>query len=558
MAKKVYIGAENFAKRNLPSGYTQLEYIESSGTQYINTALSPSNDLEVEITLLPVSGATSEHAIFGSAWSISGYFLMFYQSMVRWHSKGVNVDVSGIDLTKKITIKASPTRLVVNDRTYNVSGTGTDSTNNIWLFATADNYAAGNKGQYKLYGCKIRKNGSLVRDYVPCKNSSGTVGLYDTINNTFNSGTGTFVAGNGYKTDVACAVNKIYLGIDNMVRRVKKAYIGIGGLARPFYGGGKLSYYGAVTPLTNSCRDRAATSIGEYALFAGGYQGNSNYYATVDTYNKSLTKGTAPSLYYGKGRLAATTVGLYALFAGGIYISGVSYIVDAYDTSLTRKLASSLTVARSRLASTTIGNYALFGGAAESGSGYKSAVDAYNTSLTKSIPTQFSAERDTPAATTVGNYALFAGGQFSSVVDAYDTSLTRTTTSAGLSSIKSYPAATTVGNYALFAGGFNGSAFDTVDAYDKSLTRTSPTSLSLARYQFAATSLEDYAIFGGGNKYTGMVTTVDAYDTSLTRTTPTPLSQFQDQLTATTIGNYALIGGGFGGNCNVVDAYTIV
>ena len=52
-------------------------------------------------------------------------------------------------------------------------------------------------GLLRLYSCKIYDNGTLVRDFVPCKNPSGEVGLYDTVTERFygNAGTGSFVAG---------------------------------------------------------------------------------------------------------------------------------------------------------------------------------------------------------------------------------------------------------------------------------------------------------------------------------------------------------------------------
>ena len=45
----------------------------------------------------------------------------------------------------------------------------------------------------------IWESDTRVRDFIPCKNPSGTVGLYDTVNGTFygNAGTGTFIAGPG-------------------------------------------------------------------------------------------------------------------------------------------------------------------------------------------------------------------------------------------------------------------------------------------------------------------------------------------------------------------------
>lgn len=48
-----------------------------------------------------------------------------------------------------------------------------------------------------MYSCKIYDNETLVRNFVPCKNASGAVGLYDTVGAQFyaNAGTGTFTAG---------------------------------------------------------------------------------------------------------------------------------------------------------------------------------------------------------------------------------------------------------------------------------------------------------------------------------------------------------------------------
>ena len=49
----------------------------------------------------------------------------------------------------------------------------------------------------RVYWFKIYDNGTLARDFVPCKNASGAVGLYDTVDGQFyaNAGTGTFTAG---------------------------------------------------------------------------------------------------------------------------------------------------------------------------------------------------------------------------------------------------------------------------------------------------------------------------------------------------------------------------
>ena len=64
-------------------------------------------------------------------------------------------------------------------------------------------------------------------------------------------------------------VKKIYVGVANKARKVKKAYVGVGGKARPFFSAEqKLTYYGTVTPLSVARGALAATTVGNYGLFA--------------------------------------------------------------------------------------------------------------------------------------------------------------------------------------------------------------------------------------------------------------------------------------------------
>ena len=130
--------------------------------------------------------------------------------------------------------------------------------------------------------------------------------------------------------NVAKKIKGGYIGIDGVAKKIKKAYIGVGGVARPCWGGGgELTYYGTVTALSTARRYLAATSVGDYALFGGGYGGD--FSAVVDAYNSSLVRSTPPALSKARGSLAATSVGDYALFGGG-YIGNdsVTNVVDAY------------------------------------------------------------------------------------------------------------------------------------------------------------------------------------------------------------------------------------
>ena len=151
--------------------------------------------------------------------------------------------------------------------------------------------------------------------------------------------------------------------------------------------------------------------------------------ATITFDNYSGFKRTTPTtLSAARTILAGASVGNYALFGGGyLYSSSATYFstVDAYNTSLTHTTPTVLSEARSVLAGTSVGNYAIFAGGIGQNS-HSSTVDAYNASLTRTTPTVLSEARNALAGASVGDYALFAGGNgqnsYSSTVDAYSSS----------------------------------------------------------------------------------------------------------------------------------------
>lgn len=342
------------------------------------------------------------------------------------------------------------------------------------------------------------------------------------------------------------AVKKIYLG-DALLWPTKK----------------ELEYIGTITPLSEARSQLAAASVGDYALFAGGYSNKS----TVDAYDTALTRTTPTPLSRAGFALAAATVGDYALFGGGrISSSGLSNIVDAYNKSLIRTTApTNLRDFRHSLAAAVVGNHALFGGGKGIGdhSTNYNTVDAYDASLTsKSVDWLTYPGRFCLAAAATEKYAVFGGGRstgqyvtdnkYFTTVDAYDTSLTHTTPTE-LSLTRESLAAAAVGDYILFAGGKTGYSAggaypvysNIVDAYDANLTRTTPQELSVARMCIAGLTTGEFALFGGGMQNgTEHFAVVDAYDASLTRTTLTELGVKTTYLAAATVGDYALFGGG--------------
>lgn len=190
----------------LPEGYTELEYIQSSGTQYIDTGFKPNQDTRVVINVTDVSASSGIASLFGgrTANGVSSFSMWAFSSVVRT-DYGANIlkttqpyaTVQSIDKNKNITILNG----TEYTQTYSTFQAGVSLT----LFAVNDGEIGVDTRMVSmcLYSCQIYDNGTLIRDYVPVKNSSGVVGLYDVVNNEFyqNAGTGTFTAGPDVKVE---------------------------------------------------------------------------------------------------------------------------------------------------------------------------------------------------------------------------------------------------------------------------------------------------------------------------------------------------------------------
>lgn len=277
------------------------------------------------------------------------------------------------------------------------------------------------------------------------------------------------------------------------------------------------------TALSKGRYDLAATTVGNYGLFGGGHTTDGVtsldiFSPTVDAYNTSLVRNTPTELSERRAVLAATTVGNYGLFGGGyLILKNMAYlsfaIVDAYSASLVRSTPTSLSEKKYGLAATTVGDFGLFGGGNDGTHEPSSIVDAYSANLVRSTPTALSYARNNLAATSVGGYALFGGGNGYDTVDAYSASLVRSTPTA-LSEERHNMAATSVGGYGLFGGGglIRETQFSsTVDAYSATLVRSTPTGLIYPRGGLAATTVGNYGLFGGGTNQNAYYITVDAY-----------------------------------------------
>lgn len=192
---------------NFPSGYTQLEYLESSGTQIIDLGLKWTYNTSTKtvcemlgsesLALGCVGVRNSTSAVWGNYMNKTGtnyacfgdrVNVTFVQDMVdgNFHEWETNNTGFYLDGVKKTNLSGSTESLV--------------SINNIGLFARYDAVSGGidRLGKWKIKSHQTYNNNVLIQDLIPARrNSDNELGMYDLVSETFftNAGTGTFTAG---------------------------------------------------------------------------------------------------------------------------------------------------------------------------------------------------------------------------------------------------------------------------------------------------------------------------------------------------------------------------
>ena len=187
---------------NLPSGYTQVEYIESPGGQYIDTGLKTNVGYLTEL-----DGSFTQYVYNGpiyGAWTTNyGYLLVSFSNKFYFYAGSNNSTYHGI------------TSFDTNRHLFSIRNDGVYLDNKVLKSNVAFNYpiahpiyvfaasagggfSSGYAGYLRLYSLVIKdRNNNIVRDFVPVLNSSNVPGLYDLVGNTFysNLGSGNFTYG---------------------------------------------------------------------------------------------------------------------------------------------------------------------------------------------------------------------------------------------------------------------------------------------------------------------------------------------------------------------------
>ena len=187
----------------LPSGYIRMTAIESSGTQYIDTGLKPNQYTRLICDFQFVGQYSSFTTIFGTrdanSTTAANMFSLSISSANQFRSDyfGSPVNITVPSLSARMKVDKNKNVTTIGDLTAtNTAVQSGECANNLFLFGMNNVGNAQYMSATRIYYCQIFNDNLLVRNYVPCKNPSNVVGLFDTVNQMFyaNSGTGTFTA----------------------------------------------------------------------------------------------------------------------------------------------------------------------------------------------------------------------------------------------------------------------------------------------------------------------------------------------------------------------------
>lgn len=187
----------------------RLLYLESTGTQYIDTGVIGKSGVKAFLDFEFVSGDLADYIVFGSA--ANKWVTRFYPVSARdgaW-VLGYGARISATSAPVLGQRYAVTSELMRGKQTMNVDGTtiisaaetkAIDTKMSMYLFAV---HSTGDGGTVKIYGgsriysCWIEVDGVLVRDIIPVLDWDDVPCMYDKVSGGmfYNAGTGEFLYG---------------------------------------------------------------------------------------------------------------------------------------------------------------------------------------------------------------------------------------------------------------------------------------------------------------------------------------------------------------------------
>ena len=197
-------GIEYVEQDELPYD-SDVEYLESTGMQYIDTGVQSQDGVTAYVELLRANRYSNECYLGGYGDSSSRLWLAYSFGNTWYRGYGNNQSSTGYEANINV-ITSIETILAQNSISWYVDGAfaysilysnvGFSSRVNVFMFAMSTGNGANYYAIGRIYCCKIYLHGELVRDFYPVR-KHGVGYMYDNVTGELfgNQGVGSFIIG---------------------------------------------------------------------------------------------------------------------------------------------------------------------------------------------------------------------------------------------------------------------------------------------------------------------------------------------------------------------------
>lgn len=171
----------------LPAGYVQLEWIESTGTQYINTGIQPDEKFAFTMSVIREQN-TGLNGIWGCrsgtmdsrAYNIGSTV----SNNIRLNICNINTTVDISNIYGKVLFEYNSSVFRMNNVSYPVQGIKSLCPHPFLLFGW-NNMGSINARASIFESFTAFYDGEKIQDLIPCINPNNEVGMYDLVTQSF-------------------------------------------------------------------------------------------------------------------------------------------------------------------------------------------------------------------------------------------------------------------------------------------------------------------------------------------------------------------------------------
>ena len=194
---------------NFPKDFTKLEYIESNGSQALDTGYNPNSNTRVVLDYKLTKLITNDWSgMFGARDASASNSYAYWADTTGKYRSDYSTEGSlfGSQNKNRHTVDKNKNVLKEDGVVVSTNVAATFSSNfPMYLFCGNHGGSPMHYANMRLYSCKIYNDDVLVRDYAPVKRTrDSSIGLYDKVNRVFYTSitTSKFVSGPEISTDL--------------------------------------------------------------------------------------------------------------------------------------------------------------------------------------------------------------------------------------------------------------------------------------------------------------------------------------------------------------------